>query len=206
MMKSLLFFFVLVLISIACGGGDGGGEDAPTQSAASVTISGAVNDNIGLSKSGRQKVPTIGLSIEGMNLDNNQPLQATALNFDPVTGAYSVSISKGTSFIVSFVRSGVKVMSRVLSSTETQSSTTKSVSLVTHIQATRIIKELQSTPLNAAISKVNYEIFGRSNPSESYLRITNLPSSIQVAVMTFREAVEDINTYTQEATSVVRHN
>jgi hypothetical protein len=189
----------MIFLALACGGGGGGGTSFVTTSADPVTISGTVDDDTGLSKPGRGKITTSGLSIEATNLNTNVAIPSANLSFNTLTGAYTVSVPQGTPFSVEFVQNSISVLSRVISSSDTQSSGSKDVSLVTHLQAKRVLKEAETTSLDAAFSKVNIEIFGSSAPTESDMLISRLPQSMQVALMTYREAASNVAT---DSTSV----
>jgi hypothetical protein len=199
----LLTFSLTIIFALACGGGGGGGGSSSViTSDAPIVISGTVDDDTGLSKPGLAKVSVSGFSIEATNLTTNVAIPSANLTFNSSTGAYTVSVPQGTPFTVSFTQSGVTVMSRVLSASDTQSDSSKNVSLVTHLQATRILKELETSSLDTAISKVNTEIFGISTPQESGLTLSNLPQSMRVAVMTYREAAANIGSYSSEITTL----
>jgi formylglycine-generating enzyme required for sulfatase activity len=187
----LIIYSCTIVLALACGGGGGGSSSRPTST--DVLISGSADDSTGLSKP-KFKVSSANLKLSVLDLNTNRLLSSSNVSYDPTTGIYSVQIPKGTPISMSFTENGSTVLSRVLSATDTVSSTTKVVNLVTHLQGVRALKNMgdNSVTVDVALAAVNAELFSSSAPLEADLSITKLPQSMQVALLTFREAASDV--------------
>jgi hypothetical protein len=186
----LIIYSCTIVLALACGGGGGGSSSSPTST--DVLISGSADDSTGLSKP-KFKVSSANLKLSVLDLNTNRLLSSSNVSYDATTGIYSVQIPKGTPISMSFTENGSTVLSRVLSATDTVSSTTKVVNLVTHLQGVRALKNMgdNSVTVDVALAAVNAELFSSSAPLEADLSITKLPQSMQVALLTFREAASD---------------
>lgn len=173
------------------------GSSSSSTGSSEVTISGTVDDSTGLSKP-RFNVDESTLSIEVTNLETGAII--TGATFDGTT--YSVDIDAGTAISISFkTGANVTVLSRVLDSDDTAAaSTTKGVSLVTHLQALRVFETFSPgdglTALKNRVDSVNEELFGTAAPIESQLSSENefFPSSIKASLLVYREALTTIDT------------
>ena len=189
-LSSLAFCSSLLALALACGGSSSSSSPTSTD----VIISGLADDTTGLSKPSF-KVSSANLQLSVLDLNTNQVQPSSNVTYESTTGAYSVRIPVGTPISLSFTDGGNTVLSRVLSSTDTASSATKMVNLVTHLQAVRTLKNMSgngSAAVDTALAAVNAELFGLTAPTEAGLSLTKLPQSMQVALLTFREAASDV--------------
>ena len=192
---SLIFTLALAL---ACGGSGGSSDTASDPNL--VVISGTVDDNAGLSKPS-QKIATSALQLAALNLTTLEYLPSANLNYTASNGTYTVSSSKGTPLAIQLSAGGNILMSRVLSSTETESRSSKNITLVTHLQSVRALNHTSGgNSLSTALVTTNQELFATASPQETDLILTMLPESMQVALLTFQEAATDITTNAAEIT------